>query len=287
MKVYILPIKQAYRPAHQSFKYPGHNSDYGVEQDFFRFLSGQKELISSSPDASDWHYLPAFWTRWHLNHGYGKNGLLELQQEMDRVILDGRKTFTICQYGDGPLVSLHETIVFWASRKTVDGMDIPLLCKPHSKLLFPPHKKYLASFVGRLFTHPVRQQMADSLKGRLEFFIYDGNRGARFFVRKMLESYIALCPRGYGGSSFRFFEAMQLGIVPFLIGDIDTRPFKKFINWDKVSFYSNSVSDFTNVLNSSTKSDLLSMGKRAEMVWKEQLTYQKWCQYVIKELEEL
>lgn len=92
---------------------------------------------------------------------------------------------------------------------------------------------------------------------------------------------------GYGGSSFRFFEAMQLGIVPFLIGDIDTRPFKKFINWGKVSFYSNSVSDFTNVLNSSTKSDLLSMGKRAEMVWKEQLTYQKWCQYVIKELEEL
>jgi len=75
-------------------------------------------------------------------------------------------------------------------------------------------------------------------------------------------------------------------VIPFLIGDIDTRPFKKFINWDEVSFYSNSAS-YLNALNSLTKSELLSKGKKAAIIWKEKLTYQKWCQYVIQELNEL
>ena len=184
--------------------------------------------------------------RWHINHEYGLYGISELQKE-DQLIIDENKTFTICQYDDGPVVDLGKSLIFLSSRKNYNGIDIPLLSSPHKKPFIKPSKKYLCSFVGRKSTHPIREIMFQQLN-RGDVFLYDGDNGSRFFVKKTLESYISLCPRGYGGSSFRFFESMQLGIVPFLIGDIDTRPFKRFINWDEISFFSDSTSLIENLI---------------------------------------
>lgn len=290
MKIYILSVDSRFQPRNADVIYPPHNKDYGVEQDFHLYLQTHQELITQNPSNSDCHYLPIYWGRYHLNHDYGKLGLEELQKEVDRKVVDDRKTFTIYGYSRGPLVKLGKATVFLVSRRTKGGIDIPLLSSPHRVPLFSripllrPSKKYLASFIGRLSTHPIRQEMAGHLKNRDDVYIFEGNKGTRFFVKKMLESYIALCPRGAGGSSFRLFEAMQLGVVPFLIGDMDTRPFKEFINWDGVSFFSKSVSDLNNRLNSLRSIDLLSMGKRANKLWRESLTYQKWCRYVIQEL---
>lgn len=287
MKIYILPVGEEFQPVSQPFRYPAHNKDYGVEQDFHEYLLKHKELTVQEPTEADWHYLPIYWTRYHLNHDFGKSGLGPLKQEIHKCLIDDNKTFTICQNARGPLVNLGGTTLFLASRQTDQGISIPLVCSPHRVPLFKQSKRYLASFIGLLSTHTIRQEMAEYLKNRDDVFIYDGNKGSRFFVKKILDAYIALCPRGVGGSSFRFFEAMQLGVVPFLIGDIDTRPFKKYINWDKVSFFSTSVSDLNDTLDSLRKSDLLSMGKRAAKLWSEELTYQKWCHYVIRELEEI
>lgn len=285
MKFYILPINSEFQPDSQMFKYPKHNKDYGVEQDFYKYLTENIDLMAETPDQADWHYLPVFWTRWHLNHDYGKLGLDELQKEVDSTIINDAKTFTICQYDDGPVANLGKAVVFLSSRKDETGIDIPLLSSPHSKPFFKPAKKYLSSFVGRLSTQPLRQEMAKCLQDMDSTFIYDGDKGTKFFVKKTLESYVALCPRGYGGSSFRLFESMQLGVVPFLIGDIDTRPFKKFINWNGISFFSNASDNIRDMLETFNKSELTLMGGRAEIVWKEELSYQNWCKYVIKELE--
>jgi hypothetical protein len=178
-------------------------------------------------------------------------------------------------------------ILFLGSRKTKKHFDVPLICSPHRKTLIKPRKNYLASFVGSLKTHPLRQKMANLLRDKKDIYIYNGVRSSRFFVKKMLGSYIALCPRGIGGSSFRFYEAMQLGVVPFLIGEIDTRPFKKFINWSEVSFYSKTISDFLKKIEElrNNLAEPLSMGKKAAEFWKEKLNYQKWCHFLIKELE--
>ncbi len=287
MKIYMLPVQQKLQPSSQLFRYPGHNKDFGVEQDFLEYLVRNRTILTDNPQAADWHYLPVFWTRWHLNHDYARNGLEELQAEVGRCMLNDSKTFTICQYDDGPVVHLAATKIFWASRRTADGIDIPLLCSPHRAPFFKPRKKYRASFVGRVSTHPLRQAMAEVFKKRTDVFIFDGDKGTRFYVRTMLESYIALAPRGYGGSSFRFFEAMQLGVVPFLIGDLDTRPFKKFINWDELSLFSQSASELNDTLDSLHKADLRLMGKKATGFWKKELTYQRWCKYVFKELETL
>ena len=287
MKIYILPLEKQFLPQNQPLRYPSHNDDYGVEQDFLKYLNKNPDILTFTAEEADWHYLPIYWTRWHLNHDYAKTGLAELQQAASQIIFKDQKTFTICQYDDGPLVDLGLTTIFLASRKTSAGIDIPLLCSPHRLPFFKPSKKYLTSFIGRLSTYPVRQQVFDKVKGRNDVYFFDGDQGTRFYVQKMLQSQVALCPRGYGGSSFRFFEAMQLGITPFLIGDFDTRPFKKYIDWDEISFCLSSADGINDILDSLDETVTRQMGKQAAKIWHQELTYQCWCKYVLKELEAL
>ena len=66
-----------------------------------------------------------------LNNNYAKTGLVELQKEVDSKIIDSKKTFTICQYDDGPVINLQNTIQFLASKKGAYGIPIPLLCSNH------------------------------------------------------------------------------------------------------------------------------------------------------------
>ena len=284
LKIHILRVPQVLQPDSQPFHFPRHNRDYGVEQDFLEYLGGQSALLSDSSANADWHYLPVYWTRWHLNHAYGTQGRDELQAMVADCIVDDAKTFTICQYSDGPLVELGRTILFLASRKGAEGIDIPLLCSPHKRPLFGAGpKKYLASFMGRLDTHPIRQEMADALSGRPDIFIQGTDAGTKLFVKTILQSFVSLCPRGHGGSSFRFFESMQLGVVPFLLSDIDTRPFKNQIDWNRCSLCTDSLSKMRSILDSIDKSEFDSMGRHAFQIWKS-ITFQKWCGYAIQEL---
>lgn len=284
MKIYLLHTDADLQPGNQPFKYPLHNEDYGIEQDMFQYLENNPSLLTSDPAGADYHYLPVFWTRWILNHDFGKHGLDELTQKVDKIIIDDAKTFTVCQNDDGPMIDLGKCRVYLGSRKTNEGFDAPLLCSEHKLPFFKQKKKYLASFIGRISTHPVRSQMAEAVKGHADIAIFDGDKGTRFFVKTLLRSHIALCPRGYGGSSFRFYEAMQLGTVPFLIGDIDTRPFKKEINWDAFTFFTNDASRVPSILNKFTKEQLLEKGAYCKKFYEENLVYQKWCNYLIQDL---
>lgn len=284
MKIYILPISSNLQPSQQGFLYPKHNSDFGVEQDFYQFLQDHPEYLAGESSSADWHYLPVYWTRWHLQHDYGRAGLDELQELINATLLDDTKTFTICQYDDGPIVNIGKTLQFLASRKTEVGIDIPLLCDRHKKMMVF-YKSYLASFAGRINTHPTRSEMQRTLSSITDIHISDKDLDTVDYVRLLSKSYIALAPRGYGGSSFRFYEAMQLGVVPALIGDIDTRPFKDFINWDQISFYAVKADDLIEKMKMHTKGELKRMGKKASDVYHHDLTYQQWPKWVLADLE--
>ena len=285
MKIFVLPTSEELQPTSQPFVYPDYNIDFGVEQDFVEYLTNHSELVTQDPNEADWHYLPVFWTRWHLNHDYGKNGLSELSRLADEAIIDKKKTFTICQYDDGPKVKLDGVTKFLSSRRTKIDIDIPLLAVKVKQPYIKPKKGYRASFIGRINTHPVRKRMVDVIGKRKDIFMFDGNMGVKPYITKTLESYVALCPRGYGGSSYRLFEAMQLGVVPFLVGDNDTRPFKKFIDWSKISLYTDRCDDVERILDKYTEAELKEMGREAKRVYNSDLSYKKWCNFAVKELE--
>ncbi len=92
MKIYIIPVDKKFQPNSQPFRYPGHNQDYGVEQDFRNYLSKNTKLTTDNYKKADFHYLPVYWTRWHLNHEFGQTGHEELQMHLTQVIKDDKKT---------------------------------------------------------------------------------------------------------------------------------------------------------------------------------------------------
>jgi hypothetical protein len=285
MKIYILPVSDELRPLTQPFLFPKHNLDYGIEQDFFNFLNENPQYITSSPSEASWHYLPVYWTRWHLNHNYGdEEGVIILSEHLEGVILDDSKTFTVCQYGDGPKISLGGALVYLGSRKIPAGSDAPLLCAAHQKPFFPVRKKFLASFAGRLETHPIRGEMSEILFEKKDIQVISKEIDTRDYINLILGSYSSLAPRGYGGDSFRFYESMQLGVMPILIGDIDVRPFKEQLNWEEMSIYVQNPRDLLQLLIPKNRKLFLSMGRRAHKAFYEKLNYQKWCSLLVNDL---
>ncbi|MFA5396643.1 MAG: exostosin family protein [Methanogenium sp.] len=284
MKIYILPVKSEFQPSTISVTYPAHNKGFkDAEELFLSYLQNHHNLITPDPAEADWHYLPILWTHWLVNHKFGTVDLDKLQAEANRSIIDSSKTFTIYEYAEQPKINLGNTIVFLGSRTALDGLDIPLLCAKHP-YRYNENKVYKANFVGSLTTHPSRKEMLQKLAHRRDINIQGGG-GTEAFVSMMLQSYIALCPRGYGGASYRFYEAMQLGCIPFLIGDIDHRPFKKFLDWSQVSFYTKSINEIERIIDEFDNEFLLQMGINAKSFYDTNLADGNWCKYILKELE--
>lgn len=284
MKVYIQAVSEEFQPDAIAQPYPQYNSQYGVEQDIVVYLEEHKLTTDNIQDA-DWIYLPIFWTRWHVNHGWSVWGRDILQKYVDSLNLDTNKVFTVCQYDDGPIADLGNATVFLSSRKTDKGIDIPLLASPLERHNRWEDKNIFASFSGSSRTHPFRHRIWQSImvRGTPNVPLYDGNYGTDHFIKLMEYSQIALCPRGYGGSSFRFYEAMQFGTVPFLIGDIDTRPFKQFIDWKSCSFYLDNPDHTGEFLEAVDQIELKKMSEKLPEAW-EKIKYGKWCEYAIKQL---
>lgn len=144
--------------------------------------------------------------------------------------------FTICQYDDGPLVDVPDCLVFSAGGLPDNAEPIPLLSNCHPEADFDKDERStLASFVGRIKTHKIRQVMKNILDGKesIDILAMDHKHSIDLFREKMQESYFALCPRGYGKTSFRMYEAIQFGCIPVYISDEHWLPFQQYINWNE------------------------------------------------------
>lgn len=294
-KIFILHIDESLMPDSSSIVYPRYNNDFCVEQDFYNYINNNCE-ITEVPEVADYHYLPVFWTRSYYNNINGFNKTVDLnkyfnnlQNNIQKTVIDENKTFTICQMEDGPIIDLGKIKVFSPAKRVEDYIDIPFIRNTLKKPFFTKRKKYKASFVGRTYSHSLRKEMLKKLDRVGGFFIKDMTfnlkKDKKFYRDIILSSYIVLCPRSYGSNTFRFYEAMELGVVPFLIGDIDARPFKNFIDWDSCSFFETTVGSALDKINSLDNASLVEMGKNAHKVWKNSLREGKWCEFVFSELD--
>jgi hypothetical protein len=87
-------------------------------------------------------------------------------------------------------------------------------------------RRYLASFLGSSQTHGLRHRVHALRSEEIYTFdpanrfvweVSDGQRSA--FVDISDQSHFVLCPRGIGPSTYRLFEAMQMGRAPVIISD--------------------------------------------------------------------
>jgi len=214
------------------FNYPAHQKGLLIEEYAYEYLTTNADNIDT-----DLVYLPILWTSYHCKHNYGKN-TSELQKFVDTLPKD-KTYFTIVQYDDGTLVDMPNCIVFSCCGNKGRGLEdipIPVLCDRHNVKRNDEHE-FLSSFIGRI-GNKVRPAMFEKLQGKENFHITDSGDNTELFLDIMKKTLFSLCPRGYGITSFRMYESMELGCIPiYIVGDDDDYwiPFSDYIDWNQLA----------------------------------------------------
>jgi hypothetical protein len=231
----IVELGKMFRPG-TSAVYPPFKKGRYMEEFMYEYLLARTII-------TDWVYLPVYWTNLQNHPGFAENKT-KLQIVLDRALTSmpsDTKYFTIVQHDDGPQLKIPpQTMVFGACTGTI---PLPLIYEDTSlTLLTAPrmNKNMLASFVGTKTTHPLRGEMVRHLEGKQGIQCQGApvwkvnvvEQDAARFVEWTLRSKFCLAPRGYGRSSFRFFEAMQLDTIPvYLWDDVEWLPYKDILDY--------------------------------------------------------
>jgi hypothetical protein len=232
-QVELLKKFEKFRPPYLGAAYPPYHKGMYLEEYFFhQFLNAGK--------VSDKILIPIFWTNCYLSGT--TDGLQELLNSLD----PEREYFCVSQHDDAIKEKLPPKTIHFNAGGNITGhnvIPIPLVCSRIPNNYTDVKKTTFCSFVGSN-THPIRKKMIEELSGKSGFEIYAKEWSPQVksedqskFLSKTAESMFSLCPRGYGASSFRTYEALQLGAVPVIIYDHDWRPFKQRVNWDNFSVH--------------------------------------------------
>jgi hypothetical protein len=274
-----------------SWNYPPYCNNNDYFEDFFykRYLN---ELVFNKQKFNRF-YIPILWTSFLKNNEWvfdDKSKFKKLQKLINN--LDPVYSyFTVCTHDNAPILELPKfTYNFSAGsygqkdspmfqnlnplfKNRIENMEdfrinipIPLVTNKNIKNFVKKknyEKKYLASFIGSN-SHKIRFDIEKQYKNNINFFIKNKNNpnmennmeDVNFFIEKSLESYFILCPRGWGATSYRLYEAMQLKRVPVYISDIFWLPWENEINWNDMCVFipPEKINDLENILNNEIQS---------------------------------
>jgi hypothetical protein len=236
--------------------YPPFKNGLYLEEFFFN-------RIMSSNFKTKRMFIPALWTNFQIEHWFNSKKDFMQQKLNDWIKQNPSENgyFTIVQYDDGCLLELpHNTIVYGACSGNI---PIPLIYEDRenrlqNKKIYKSfdEKTILCSFIGSI-THSVRTNLINEFNDDSDFVLdYENHWTPNInldrqnkFINLTCNSKFALAPRGYGRSSFRFFEILKLGTIPIYIwDDIEWLPYKDVINYNKFSISVN-INDICNIKN--------------------------------------
>lgn len=227
--------------------YPPFKNGFYMEEYFLDHMI-KNNLIY---DKNNRLYLPVLWTNFQIQ-GWFNEKQSEMQYILDNYIKENpclNGYFTIVQHDDGPKLRLPEnTIVYGAC---TGDIILPLIYEDIKCELLKNtiqrdfnDKNILCSFVGTI-THNIRAYIKEEFGNNSDYFIkttenwtdnVDENKQTDF-ISVTCNSKFAFAPRGYGRSSFRFFEILKLGVIPIYVwDDIEWLPYKDTINIDYSKF---------------------------------------------------
>lgn len=282
------------RPASSYPTYPPYHEGKYLEEYFFDFYQRNIDMF----DKLDRKFIPIFWTNCYVNgvqEGWGSRvDINSIQREINTLDSNGQY-FIVCQHDDAPMNLLPaNTVVFSAGgNKTGNNvMPIPLICGPIAKQE-PKEKTILASFVGSE-THNVRNKMIEAVRYEQDFYVSTKGWEQEIkidqltdFIESSLKSKFVLCPRGYGATSFRLYEAMQLGAVPVYISDRFWMPWQHELNWHEfcVIIPENSIQNLSNILRSIPDEMYNSMQRKIKEIYNNYFTLEGTCGKILEFLE--
>jgi len=177
-------------------------------------------------------YLPVCWTNYYVAKNYGKDDMSDLQLYLDSLDKD-KEYFTVVQWDDGILHNVKNLDLYSFASGGMGDYAYPLNCMPRPNTVFiKSQRELLCSFVGAIKgRHVIRQKMQYYFHEYDDIFISEW-MGVTGFEIAMKSSIFALCPRGYGKTSFRICEALNYGTIPVYIYDEPWIPFHDMVDFE-------------------------------------------------------
>jgi len=272
--------------------YPNFNSKPGFETYFYNYFHRKKV-------ESQYTYIPVQWTNYFVKQNYAKD-INPLKIFLENNLLPNKNYFTVVQYDGGPLLKLENCLVFnmggmFSTKlsETTESIPLPLIYEYNfSKNI--KNKEYLATYLGRP-THEIRKSLEKKLKNKKNFYIENldsmnsniETNNLEKFENLIKSSFFFLCPRGYGPTSFRLYESIELGTVPVYISDNFILPFEDEINWTDfaVLIKKNQIHKIPKILkkikNSPKYDELL---HNLEIVKNNYFNFESTAEYIVRKL---
>ena len=231
---------------------------------------------------TDRELLPFFPTSYWVNNNYGNNEQAKQEAQDYICSLDkSKKYFSICQYDDGVLIHWDVLDVLEFNMNKKIGIEIPLICQPHPYKFGTP-KKYIASFVGSR-THPIRNKL-EKYKNLDGWYISFEPHDIETYCMILHESVFAICPRGYGLSSFRCYsEAIAYGCVPIYYSDIHVIPFG--VDFNEFGIIANAADDLSETISALSELEILNKISNLTKYYDQYFTYDGCMNNIILQLE--
>jgi hypothetical protein len=255
--------------------YPPGN--YMVFEEFF-----YNKFIEENPE-TDRIYLPIQWTCFYISRNYLQDSVDDLQSFLDSLPRD-KKYFTIIQWDDGIKNNLKDLDVLIFSSGGIGDYPIPLINNPHNKT--ERNRDIFASFVGIINgRHRIREKLRDSLINNTDYRILE-NIGFDAFRETMERSIFSLCPRGYGKTSFRINESLNLGSIPVYVYDDPWIPFNDEIDFNTygVLIHESQIQEIDKILKSISPDKILNLREKGSSIYNEYYSYLGCYNNIIKKL---
>lgn len=266
--------------------YPPYHKGKYLEEYFFNWYQ------NNSVDTQR-NYIDIFWTNLYCNAANGNSNHVNIQLEVNQLDrLD--KYFTVCQHDDGPMEDLPpDTMIFSAGGNRTKGniIPIPLICSPFGYMV-NERKEIFCSFVGST-THPIRTELIQRWAADRDFVMFAQSwmssvphKNLTIFKTICSKSKFTLCPRGYGKTSFRLYEAIQLGSVPVYISDEHYLPWTDELSWSQfcVLIKPNQIPDLKDILMSYTEDQIKIMVTTGQQIYNDYFSLEGVCSQIAARL---
>lgn len=264
--------------------YPNYHEGLYLEDYFINFYE-------SSLKSTDRKFIKIGWTSYY-NNGLDKQKIQDYLDALDQ----NNKYFTVSQHDDAPSENLpKDTLVFCAggNYKGRNKIPIPLICsKIPKKHIKTCNKDIFCSFVGSM-THPVRNRILQLYYDNTDFVLSlqkwthaVSSISFMNFIDITSRSKYTLCPRGYGTSSFRLYECMQLNSIPVYISDIHDLPWSDELNWEDfcVLIKDTEVEYIKDILMNISEDQYIMMSKNIKKIYDQYFTLRGVCNNIIQRI---
>lgn len=268
--------------------YPPFKTGRYMEEYFYDFIL---KNIDNFKDIN-YTYIPVFWTNLQVSSDFSSKK--EYYNEFLKDIFEqykSEKFFTIVQHDDCVLLNIpKETIVFGACSGHI---ALPLIYEDINNTLeniVDISKNLLCSFIGSE-THTIRTLLKSISIPNYYIYIkgWDSKvptHDIEHYINITKRSMYTLAPRGYGRSSFRYFECFLLNTIPiYIYDDINWLPYQDIIDYSKFSIvlHESELCNIESILNSISKESYEKMLLELKN-HKHFFNLEYMCEYIIKTL---